>query len=404
MKRWFRIAILNFFIAGLIGALLRYAFVEEVRWLDFRPFMHAHSHVAMLGWVYLALFILLVRQFVPDPGRVYTRLFWATQLSVLGMAIAFPIQGYGLVSIFFSTLHILLSYGFCFHFWRDMDRSPMHQTSRLFVRFALVFMILSTFALWGLGPVMALDRAHEPIYYWLVQAFLHFQFNGWFVFAALGLVFFLMEEAGIGFSGKRSTKFGLLLASSCLLTYSLAVTWSDPRDFLFLLNSIGAAIQLLALVFFIRLIYPVRKRLLAALGGAIEGWLIRIGLFCFGAKIIIQTVVIIPNLAVVAYTVRNFVIGFIHLILLGLMTHLLFGFASRYQMISLDGPLNRGGIILISLGFLLSEALLFLQGLALWTGLGFFPFYYESLFIVSVLIPLGLLLLLVRIQKPRITN
>jgi hypothetical protein len=403
MQRWFRIALINFFLAAVMGAIMRLAFVVEISWLNFRPFLHGHSHVAMLGWVYLGLFCLLIHRFIDTPRKIYHRLFWATQLSIVGMLIAFPLQGYGSVSITFSTLHILLSYVFTWNLWKDLDRGSADPAAKLFVRAGLLFMVISTLALWGLGPIMALDLSHQPIYYMLVQAFLHFQFNGWYVFAVLGILLHFMRSVGIPLNPRQLRWFFWLLAISCLLTYALAVTWSDPRDFLFMINSFGAAIQLVALVVFIRILYPIRRVLLGKIGGKWPGRLIKLGLLCFGLKILIQTAVIIPFLATIAYTIRNFVMGFLHLILLGLMSHLLLGFASRAGFISFNRRVGRAGLWVFVGGFILSELVLFLQGLLLWLRVGFLPFYYEGLFVVSALIPVGILLLLLGTRK-RVTT
>ncbi|MEZ4932236.1 MAG: hypothetical protein R2788_08975, partial [Saprospiraceae bacterium] len=59
-KTWLRIALLNFLLAAIMGALMRFAFVEEVRWMEYRFMVHGHSHTAMLGWIYLALYALLI--------------------------------------------------------------------------------------------------------------------------------------------------------------------------------------------------------------------------------------------------------------------------------------------------------------------------------------------------------
>src|SRR5690606_1359434 len=121
-KTWILLSLFNFLVAAVMGLVLRGAFVWEINWMDYRNLMHGHSHVAMLGWVYLALYILIGHHFIPKEKwekPVYSRLFWFTQVTVLGMMISFPAQGYGAVSITFSTLHILASYVFCYRVWKD---------------------------------------------------------------------------------------------------------------------------------------------------------------------------------------------------------------------------------------------------------------------------------------------
>ena len=137
-KLWFNIALFNFFIAACIGVLLRYSFITPSSWFKFPYWLHAHSHVASLGWVYLALFALLIYAFLPEKTQkkpIYKRLFIFIQVSVVGMLITFPIQGYAAWSIVFSSLHILLSYAFIWRFWKDLSAKKSIALS--FIRAAL---------------------------------------------------------------------------------------------------------------------------------------------------------------------------------------------------------------------------------------------------------------------------
>ena len=134
--------LLNFFIAATLGLLLRYAFVGNLGF-NYRFLTHAHSHIAMLGWVYLMLYTCIVHYFVPNGQNktFYNRLFWITQIAVIGMLFSFPFQGYAAISITFSTLHILCSYVFVFKLWKDMriDNPFVKQM----VKWALSFMVLT---------------------------------------------------------------------------------------------------------------------------------------------------------------------------------------------------------------------------------------------------------------------
>ena len=112
-KKLVAVCLFNFLIAALMGLALRFSFLESIG-INYRFLTHAHSHVAMLGWVYLMLFTLFVHYFILNKTKVFYRLFWLTEFSVLGMMLSFPIQGYAAVSITFSTLHILSSYYFAY--------------------------------------------------------------------------------------------------------------------------------------------------------------------------------------------------------------------------------------------------------------------------------------------------
>lgn len=392
-KKWLQAAIINFLIAASIGALLRFAFVMEVPGIKYKNFLHAHSHIAMLGWVYMALYALLIHYFLPTEKQervIYQRLFWLTQLSVLGMAISFPIQGYGAVSISFSTLHILCSYGFVRLFWRDMG--PEKAISSRWVKMALLFMVLSTIGVWAMGPIMVSGFRGSQWYYMAVQFYLHFQFNGWFIFAILAIFFRLMENRSVIFPPQLMKRFFLFLLISCLLTYALAVAWSQPMLIVFIINGVGVTLQLVALFYGIKLLRTQQGQLLMPFT-RLESLLVRIAASSFALKIIIQAFVVLPFVAEAAYTIRNYVVGFIHLLLLGAVSSFLLAVAFREQLLSSERPSTRIGVFSLVLGFVLSECLLFLQGTMLWWGKGFLPQYYELLFGCSLLLPLGLLLM-----------
>jgi hypothetical protein len=387
--RWFRIALLNLVLATLLGALLRYAFVDELAWMKFRNVLHAHSHVAMLGWGYMALYALFVAFFIHDEARLkfYDRLFWLTQISVIGMLFSFPVQGYGAASIAFSTLHILLSYVWVWRFWTD-TQSNSPGWSLHFARAALVFMVISTLGVWSIGPIVAGGLRSATFFHLAVQFFLHFQFNGWFIFAALALALRFLEQKGIVLPDRRARLFFWLLSISCLLTYALAVAWSNPLPIVFAVNGAGVAIQLAALIAFWVLIWPQRSAILALFSGWSKSFLL-IAFFSFAGKILVQTAVVIPFIARAAYTIRNYVIGFIHLILLGALSCLVLSLAIRSGIFHSRNALTRLGLALFVAGLLGSEALLFLQGTLLWGAKGFLPYYYEALFGVSMLVPMG---------------
>ncbi|MBK7086372.1 MAG: hypothetical protein IPH53_17635 [Flavobacteriales bacterium] len=110
MRRWFFRALGFFFAAGCIGALLRLIYVVEMPWLTFKPWLHAHSHVAMLGWLFPALLIALIGQDDRRPPRGFAVWMVISQALVLGMLFSFPVQGYGETSIACSTGQMLVGY------------------------------------------------------------------------------------------------------------------------------------------------------------------------------------------------------------------------------------------------------------------------------------------------------
>ncbi len=255
---WIGVSLINFFIAALMGFLLRSAFVWEINWLDYLNMLHAHSHVAMLGWVYLVLYGLITDYFVPENKKrnpFYNRLFWFTQFSVLGMMVSFPIQGYGAYSISFSCLHILASYLFVWRIWKDMFIS--NPQVKILTRSSLVFLLISTLGLWALGPVMASMGKTTALYQVAIQFFLHFQFNGWFAMGVLALVFHSLHQNGVELKSKSFFWFFGLLLASIILTFAHILDWAYSLHFLFVLNGAGVIFQLLSFIILMKAGYKI---------------------------------------------------------------------------------------------------------------------------------------------------
>lgn len=395
-KHWLLICFINFFIAALMGLLLRMMYVAPLESVNFQFLLHGHSHVAMLGWVYLMLFSLIVHFFVPLEAQqksVYNRLFWVTQIAVFGMMVRFPFEGYAFLSIAFSTLHIFCSYYFCWLIWKDAH--PDSQPKEQLLRTALVFMIVSTFGVWFLGPAVGILGKASAFYQIAIQFFLHFQFNGWFMFAVLTLFF---HQWKIKIDEKKFRIFYTLLVTATILTFALPVSWYLTSPILYWINGIGLVLQLLAFVVFVRIIKPHFHVFFHSLQ-TIEKIVFGFALFSLTLKIGIQLITLVPELAQVSHQIRNFVIGYIHLTLLGMISSFLFGFNLQNKFLNGKTRLVNWGIKIFLLGFVLTELLLFTNGIFLFLNIDAFPMYQQNLFIASIGLPVGLLLLSISIYR-----
>lgn len=388
------IPLFNFFLAACCGLILRYAFVEEIPWLNYKNLMHAHSHVAMLGWAYLILAFFIWKNFAPEVSKkTYDSIFWTSEVSVLGMLFSFPVEGYGIFSITFSTIFLLSSMYFLMLAFRR--QSAQKGPATILLKTAIIWFFVSTIGVWAMGPIMATKNGGSIYYYMAIQFFLHFQFNGWFTFAVLALFFLQLKHLEIPFGESDFKKFYYLLVVSCVLTFALAVSWADPEEALFFGNSLGVIIQLLALLYFLKTINGTVR---LALRHHIQSFAFKfyaVAFISFVVKIIIQSIVVIPSLAVVSYTIRLYVLGFIHLIMLGAITSFILGYGFSNNFMSFREGLSRIGWIMLLSGFILTEVILFGQGTLLWAGIGYLPNYYGIIFSVSILLPLGLLVALI---------
>lgn len=392
-RTWFLVALFNLLPAAIIGVLLRAMYIVEIPFVQFRPWLHGHSHTALLGWLFIGVAVVLLH----DGGKgVLTErtkwLLFVTQAAVLGMLVSFPIQSYGPVSITTSSVHMVLSYVLLATLWKAGTSWPA-KGSRALLRLSIIFFVLSTMGIWSIGPIMAAGKQGAAIYYWAVQFFLHFQFNGWFWFAAMTLGIRWAERNEMAFTMDRLT-LGLWVTSA-VLTYALAIAWSEPLPMVFATVSVGVALQVWAAIRTLRIL----KELGTQAHDRFPQWariLIGIALVSMALKVLVQATVAIPQVAIMAFTIRHFVMGFIHMNTLGTMTLLLLAYAVVYGWIDLGSRTIRIGIGLLTLGIILSELMLFAQGTFFWVGWGLIPGHYWQLTVASALMPIGVVLILIR--------
>ncbi|MDO1448205.1 hypothetical protein Q0590_18165 [Rhodocytophaga aerolata] len=396
-RRWALLSFFWFVVAGSMGAFLRLQLFNPVVDINYKHFLHGHSHLAFLGWVFNALFVSLIYAYIPAHVKRYQLLFWLLQVSVLGMLISFPIQGYKAISITFSTLHIFLSYWFTYQFLKDVRRetalTQKHLFSLPFVQWSLFFMVLSSIGPFALGAIIANGLAGTSYYQLAIYFYLHFQYDGWFTFAVFGLFFWWLEQYKVPLSQNLVNSFLRLMAFSCLSGYAISTLWTHPPFWVYGLAALAAISQPVALLLFVRLIYPERQRLKILLGKLVF-YLTVFASLAFGIKTIMQLFSTLPAIADLAYMVRSFTIGYLHLIFLGMVTVFLIAWFSKLGFLTLSHRFSGAGIILLLLGFTGSEVYLFLQPLFFMYGLGAIPSYFSTLFIFSILMPVGAALLL----------
>ena len=399
-KSWLIACLLNFCVAALMGVLLRLAYLYPLG-LNYTYLLHAHSHTVILGWCYLAVFGFVVYYFLSKEEQekpVYNRLFWVTQLSVVGMMLSFPFQGYAFFSIFFSTLHILCSYYFCYRILRNYQAASV--VDGMMLRTALLFMVFSTAGVWCLGPVAASGAKDSDFYNLAIQFFLHFQFNGWFLFATLGLFFNSLQKAGVALAEATFQKFYWFALAGTFCTFFLPVSWYLPSFWVTWVNRSGLVLQLIALFYLIRLLFPHLKKIKVALH-PITKVLYGVAFSCLILKILMQSATFFPEIAVASHAIRNFTVGFIHLLMLGVVNSFLFAFIMQLPDFNAGHKTGTWGVRVFLGGFILMETCLFHQGFCVYTAGSIPHHYFVTIFLSSIVVLIGLLLLLLHILHPK---
>jgi hypothetical protein len=379
-------------VAALMGLLLRSSALGIVLKFDYQYLLHAHSHVASLGWVYMMIYALLVYSYVPVETRRFERLFWVTQFSVFGMMISFPLQGYGLFSIIFSGLHIVCNYAFVVLLLsKGSFRNRLERTSVMLTGF---FLVLTTLGIWSLALSLKFFGKGSTEYLLSIQFYLHFLFNGSFVFGILAILF---RNSGSAFAAAVSSKAvnGVWwIAASVVFGFALPLMWFYPNPVWYNVYAVAlvqqaAGIFILLSAFRSSLIGNLPK--LSRLHKVIYSFVIT-GL---AAKIFMQTFLLLPQLITAAFEIRNLFIGFIHLLMLGVVSGLLLSFLIDRFKLDTESIRLLLPIGLFVFGVLTTELMIFLQGFTYLIKSPAIPAYSEVLSGLSLLLVLSIVLILV---------
>lgn len=383
VRRWMGGALVLFFLASVLGLFMRYMVFAASPILPYTHILHAHSHTALLGFGFL--FILGSYLFVVLDGRFEHRRFYRLGLMYFGasmaMAFSFLYQSYGAVSITFSTIVMFLAYLMVYRFlkiYRQTNREVHHPL----IRWSLYWFVLSTAGIWILGPTAAILGKSHDLYFLSIQFFLHFQFNGWFTYAALGLILFMYGPPVL--RHRMPTSGLLMLNTSLILTYFLSVTYVDKKFLFFSLNSVGVILQLAAYIIILLPVY--RYQSSKQIRRSWHMWVLWTGVICLICKVLIQGLVAFPGLAEASYSVREFIVGYIHLILLGGTTMTIGGVLLDHGILPKNRWASIGWIGLIAT-FIVTETILFGHGIATWQGAGNSLRFVRMIFYTTIPFP-----------------
>ena len=233
------------------------------------------------------------------------------------MLIFFIIEGYGMFSIFFSTASIVVACVFGYQYCKDLKLVDNEYLSVNWFKAAIGFNILSSLGTFVLAYMMATKNIHQDEYLASIYYYLHFQYNGWFFFACMGLFFdFLnLKKSENAF---YSNSFKLFFAS-CFPAYFLSTLWLDLPLWIYILTVIAALIQVFT--WFKLLFILIRNKL-----DIVENYpfflryiLLFIG-FALSVKFLLQLGSTIPTVSQLAFGFRPVVIAYLHLVLLAIIS------------------------------------------------------------------------------------
>lgn len=374
------------FVVSIIGVLLRLFYVTPLP-LNFGNLLHAHSHVAMLGWMYLGMNLLIYRVFLYKTEKTKTQkwILYFSYFSILGMLIAFPIQGYALFSILFSCLYLLATYWFSYFVHKNIPEKIKHRFSWRLAKTGLLYLILSSLGTWAIGPISATVGVDSLWFNDALYFFLHFLYSGFFFLTILSVLFRIFEKKKIHFSSNLKDKFYVYLNIGIFLSYFLSVLWTKPPLLFYFIGMAGALYQLTGFYVLFKMLYIKRKEIYKTLGKS-HLFLIKMSVALLIVRILMQTFSGIPYFAELAFEFKDFIIGYLHLVFLGILTPMLWILLEYHKVIKV----SKHAVNLFLIAFISTEILIFYKGFALWLKLPMFTSYYKILAGLSCFFPLAM--------------
>ncbi|WP_233897178.1 hypothetical protein [Tenacibaculum piscium] len=404
-----KIALAYFLIIAFLGVLLRLFAVIDVP-INYRFMVHAHSHTALLGWVYTAFTTLIYAMYFKKneldirSKKKYQKIFFATQISIIGMLICFPFMGYAFFSILFSTLFLIASYFFGYFIFKHTSPLQKQTNSYKCIRISLWYMMLSSLGPWALGIIIKTEGIGSSLYKNAIYFYLHFQYNGWFILAIFGIFFYILEQnndykqdnqqnkkAKITLSKKQFQVFFWMFNSGVFLTFGISLLWMKPSIFVYLISGFGALLQLISFSFLIKnlMVYQQQIKSIFSRFSVVTFQLLKIVVVFLMLKLVFQLIATIPYFSIIIFSNIDFIIGYLHFIFLGIISLSIILFLHQFKLIKL----TKKSILFYLIGFFLTEIVIFYKGIIGWLQFDICNYYFEFLVIVScfLLISIGMI-------------
>jgi hypothetical protein len=361
-RKWLGVSFFNLLIVASLGVILRYKIAFYLPFVDQKHLLHGHSHFAFAGWITQALMVLLVHYLstknIEKITQKYHWLLYANCITAYGMLIGFMFQGYGFFSTLFSTLSIIVSYFFAIMYWRDLNKLPTKKNTHVWFKAALVFCMISSIGTFALAYMMANKIMLQQWQLGSVYFYLHFQYNGWFMFACMGLIVSKFEH--LTSSAKQLKMAFILFCSACIPAYFLSALWLPFPTFIYYIVIAAVVAQLFGWGILLKLFLKNKLYLQEQFykPGKI---LLMLSALAFSIKLLLQSGSVHPALSQLSYGFRPIVIGYLHLVLLAVTTVFIIGYIVACKLIFISKSLLVGVFIFVA-GVIINELLLMIQG------------------------------------------
>ena len=381
---WLKFSVFNFLIVALLGVTMRYKILYSMPFLDQKHLQEAHSHFAFYGWITNVIYVLILNYMHKINAQIdlkkYEKLIVVNLIASFTMLGAFLYGGYFWASIAGSTVALLCSFVFFFFFVRDAKK--IQDFSKLWFLAGLFFAVISSVGVFNLGYMMMSKTATQDLYLASEYYYLHFQYNGFFIFSCIGFLLFSMKQAGSGISEKQNKLIFWLLFVGCVIGYGLSVLWMKMPVSIFAVIVVATIMQTIGAVLLFVFIKKNWTNLVLK-WSAMHRFVLLYAGFAFAVKIALQLGSTIPALNQFAFGFRNVVIAYLHLVLLMCIATFLVNQILATHYFTITNKLLMGFKLLL-LGIFLNELILGLMGVFSIKYISI-PFANEMLLGVSLL-------------------
>ena len=356
--RW---AFAYFAIVVCLGIFMRSVQVADYPFVfNYRNIVHTHSHLALLGFVYVMLSAILARTFIPfntQLNRRYRWLFYITQFSVLGMLCSFPFQGYGAISISFSSVFIICTYFFA-RFFIKYATSP-------FVKMGIFYLILSSLGIWFMPVTIVKFGKFSEMYMCSIAFFLHFQYNGWMLSSLMGL---FVKKYGWDIQYPQLIKRIFILFQAGIIG-SLFISWVGYFSYpiYYIVGGVSVLIWLTSVIMILRLYLKTQPK----------SFLATVFICFFIAKVAMMFTGAFPVLTPYLFKNIDLLISYLHFNFLGIVTIGLLLFLEEVYKV------NRWLIYLFLFCFITTEGLIVYKGFSVIGNYPIFSNFYEYLWLFT---------------------
>ncbi|MBS1645881.1 MAG: hypothetical protein JST67_00930 [Bacteroidetes bacterium] len=399
---WIRFSLVNLLVVALLGGLMRYKIGFDFPYLMQKNIQHAHSHFAFSGWIAHTIYVLLITfitEKIPYHNNLsaYTKLLICNLICSYGMLISFFVSGYSFVSIAFSLALITNNVFMMYYVLRDFKKIESYHPSVVWFKTAMWFNLISSIGTFYLAYMMASKNFNEHLYLAAIYFYLHFQYNGFFIFSCMGLVINKLPKYFPAYTYNK--KIFILFFASCIPAYFLSVLWAKLPVWLYAITVASAFVQVGAWLLFLKEVRHAFKQPNTFPKYA-QFMFVFVGI-AFSIKLLLQLGSTIPEVSKLAFGFRPVVIAYLHLVLLAVISVFLLAYLFAAHIIQVRKETTIAFTIFL-IGVFLNELALAIQGVASFAYLPI-PYINEALFVIALNLVVGAALILFSQKKKKYT-